>query len=179
MRKDEMVVVSTIYILIIVLFMLVIQIKETKREEAAKLEAMSIAIDLNKSNNEYIVAIKSLNNHIDKMQHLDKLVQDLATVPRDKQSLILANCFNESNLKYDVKHKGKFDKTTKGICGVKSEWIEIIPELNEDNINSLEAGYLVINYLEFEALKKYKGSINNLSPVNHTLQLKKAINENN
>lgn len=39
MRKDETVVVSTIYILIIVLFMLVIQIKETKREEAAKLEA--------------------------------------------------------------------------------------------------------------------------------------------
>ena len=109
--------------------MLVIQIRETKREEVAKLEAMSIAIDLNKSNNEYLVAIKSLNNHIDKMKHLDKLVQDLATIPRHKQSLILANCFNESNLKYDVKHKSKFDKTTTGICGIKTVWIVFPREL--------------------------------------------------
>ena len=175
MKRDEYLFVA----LVLFIINCSIQMIDNNRIYNEMLEVKKIAIEINEENNNYLVAIKSLNNHIDKMQHLDKLVQDLATIPRDKQSLILANCFNESNLKYDVKHKGKFDKTTKGICGVKSEWIEIIPELNEDNINSLEAGYLVINYLEFEALKKYKGSINNLSPVNHTLQLKKAINENN
>lgn len=175
MKRDEYLFVA----LVLFIINCSIQMIDNNRIYNEMLEVKKIAIEINEENNNYLVAIKSLNNHIDKMQHLDKLVQDLETVPRDKQSLILANCFNESNLKYDVKHKGKFDKTTKGICGVKSEWIEIIPELNEDNINSLEAGYLVINYLEFEALKKYKGSINNLSPVNHTLQLKKAINENN
>lgn len=175
MKRDEYLFVA----LVLFIINCSIQMIDNNRIYNEMLEVKKIAIEINEENNNYLVSIKSLNNHIDKMQHLDKLVQDLATIPRDKQSLILANCFNESNLKYDVKHKGKFDKTTKGICGVKSEWIEIIPELNEDNINSLEAGYLVINYLEFEALKKYKGSINNLSPVNHTLQLKKAINENN
>ena len=175
MKRDEYLFIA----LVLFIISFFIQMIDNNRIYNEMIEVKKIAIEINEENNNNLVAIKSLNSHIDKMQHLDKLVQDLATIPRDKQSLILANCFNESNLKYDVKHKGKFDKTTKGICGVKSEWIKTIPGLNEDNINSLEAGYLVINYLEFEALKKYKGSINNLSPVNHTLQLKKAINENN
>ena len=84
MRKDEMVVVSTIYILIIVLFMLVIQIKETKREEAAKLEAMSIAIDLDKSNNEYIVMLDSMNNYADT---LEKEIKEYEYIERLKKDL--------------------------------------------------------------------------------------------
>ena len=69
----------------------------------------------------------------------------------------------------------------RGYVGVKSEWIDIIPELNEDNINSLYGGYLVLSYLideegSFEkALKKYKGSIKNYKPVQHTLDLKRLI----
>ena len=32
---------------------------------------------------------------------------------------------------------GVFDKTTTGACGIKTHWIDIIEEINEDNINSL------------------------------------------
>ena len=68
-----------------------------------------------------------------------------------------------------------------GYVGVKSEWIDIIDELNKDNINSLYGGYLVLSYLINEtgslesALRKYKGSIKNYKPVQHTLELKRLI----
>lgn len=64
------------------------------------------------------------------------------------------------------------------------EWISMIEELNEDNINSLYAGYLVLNYLKgkegsFEkALIKYKGSIKNMKPVNRTLEIRDTILNN-
>ena len=69
----------------------------------------------------------------------------------------------------------------RGYVGVKSEWIDIIPELNEDNINSLYGGYLVLSYLINEtgslesALRAYKGVKTNYKPVKHTLELKKLI----
>ena len=98
--------------------------------------------------------------------------------------MTLANCFKESSLKYDVVHKGKFDKLTKGICGIKLYWIDIIPELNEDNINTLQGGELVMNYLlakhkgnKYNALKEYKGSIKNLKPVNSVLELENKLKE--
>lgn len=61
------------------------------------------------------------------------------------------------------------------------EWISMIEELNEDNINSLYAGYLVLNYLKvkegsFEkALIKYKGSIKNMKPVKRTLEIRDKV----
>lgn len=79
-------------------------------------------------------------------------------------------------------HKGKYDKETKGICGVKLYWIEMIPELTISNINTLKGGELVLNYLIekhkgslFKALKDYKGSVNNLEPVHKTLSLYKEL----
>ena len=72
-------------------------------------------------------------------------------------------------------------KLQRGYVGVKSEWIDIIDELNKDNINSLYGGYLVLSYLIGEtgslenALAKYKGSIKNYKPVQHTLELKRLI----
>lgn len=96
----------------------------------------------------------------------------------------MANCFKESSLKYDVTHKGKYDFSTTGICGIKLFWIDIIPELNENNINTLQGGELVMNYLlgkhkgnKYEALKEYKGSIKNLKPVYSVLELEKRLKE--
>lgn len=92
--------------------------------------------------------------------------------------LVLINCYKESNLNKDVIHKGKYDINTKGICGIKDYWIDIIPELNEDNINSLYGGSLVLEYLLVKnnndiylALKEYKGSIKNIKPVNDVIKL--------
>ena len=72
-------------------------------------------------------------------------------------------------------------KQQRGYVGVKSEWIDIIDELNKDNINSLYGGYLVLSYLINEtgslekALRVYKGVKVNYKPVEHTLELKKLI----
>jgi hypothetical protein len=82
-----------------------------------------------------------------------------------------------------VKHFGDWDKTTVGVCGLKTEyWIDIIPEINNDNINSLYAGELVINHLLakydndlFLALKHFKGAKKNLSSVYRTLELYEKI----
>lgn len=96
--------------------------------------------------------------------------------------MVIALCFPESGLKKDVVHKGKFDKKTIGVCGVKSYWIDIIPDLTKNNINSLKAGELVLDYLIdknngnlFEALKDYKGANKNLEPVYKTLEIYKEI----
>ena len=86
-------------------------------------------------------------------------------------------------MNYDVKHYGKFDKTTTGICGLKSSfWIDKIDEINHSNINSLYAGSKVLEYLLnkydgnlFEALKHYKAANKNLAPVNRVIEIYKEI----
>ena len=99
------------------------------------------------------------------------------------QPLVLALCFTESSLNYEVKHKGAFDKTTSGICGLKTKyWIDEIEEINQHNINSLYAGSLVLEYLLnkydndlFLALKHYKGADKNLKPVERVINIYKEI----
>ena len=97
--------------------------------------------------------------------------------------MVLALCFTESSLNYEVKHKGKFDKPTVGICGLKTKyWIDEIEEINHQNINSLYAGSLVLEYLLnkyndnlFLAIKHYKGADKNLEPVNRVIEIYKDI----
>ena len=181
MKTKEIWIVAYIYSIICFCIFFTMKEIESKKLYKDLYQAKSIAVEYYDISESLYSAVDSLNLHIDKMERLDKLIQDLATVPRDSQKITLANCYSESNLNYNVIHKGKFDKTTKGLCGIKTEWIDIIPELNEDNINSLYGGYLVLSYLiekegDLEnALKKYKGSIKNYKPVQHTLELKKLI----
>lgn len=144
-------------------------------------EAKKLVVEYHEDNESLYIAVDSLNSYIDKMDKLDRLIQDLDSVPRSEQSKVLANCYNETNLKYGAVHKGAYDKTTTGICGVKTVWIDIIPELNEDNIDSLYGGYLVLSYLidqegdYIKGLQKYKGSIKNMAPVKHVIELEKLI----
>ena len=181
MKTKEIWVVAYIYSIICFCIFFTMKEIESKKLYKDLYQAKSIAVEYHDISESLYLAVDSLNSHIDKMERLDKLIQDLATVPRDMQKSVIANCYNESNLNYDAVHKGKFDRTTTPICGVKKEWISIIPELNEDNINSLYGGYLVLSYLINEtgslesALAKYKGSIKNYKPVQHTLELKRLI----
>lgn len=86
-------------------------------------------------------------------------------------------------MNYKVKHKGAFDKTTIGICGLKTKyWIDEIEEINQHNINSLYAGSLVIEHLLnkydnnlFLALKHYKGADKNLKSVNRVIKIYEDI----
>lgn len=181
MKTKEIWVVACIYSIICFCIFFTMKEIESKKLYKDLYQAKSIAVEYHDISESLYSAVDSLNSHIDKMEKLDKLIQDLDRVPRAERKKTLANCYNESNLNYDVIHKGKFDKTTTPICGVKKEWIDVIPELNEDNINSLYGGYLVLSYLIDEegslekALRRYKGVIINDKPVKHTLELKKVI----
>jgi len=68
------------------------------------------------------------------------------------------------------------------LCGIKSYWQDIIPELTKDNINSLIGGDLVLNHLLnrfdgdiFKALAYYKGSKKNFEPVKKVIRIYKEI----
>lgn len=180
MKKSEIWIVAYIYS--IICFIIYFGIEEHKYNKLYKdfYQAKVIAVELYDENEALNQGHKSLNDELDKTIKIQKIINDLSQVPKESQSLVLANCFDESRLKYDVIHKGSYDKTTIGICGIKTVWIDIIPELNQDNINSLYGGYLVLDYLmvnqnEFEALKDYKGAKANLKPVYRTLEIKKRI----
>ena len=127
----------------------------------------------------------SLNVRLDEVNRLDKIIEDLKMVPRDMKNLTLGSCYDETNLTNNVNHPGKYDKTTVGICGVKKEWIAVIPELTEENIDSLYAGYLVLDHLikekgsKVKGLAAYKGSIKNYKPVHFTLKVEKELNKKN
>lgn len=82
-------------------------------------------------------------------------------IPIEDRKFILVLCFTESSLNYDVKHS---KKSIEGkICGVDKLWIDEIPEINQNNINSLYAGNLVFNFFMDKykdkkiSLIKYKG----------------------
>ena len=184
MKTKEIWIVAYIYSIICFCIFFGMKEIESKKFNKQLYQAKSFAVEFHDEKESLYEAVESLNKHIDKMEHLDKLIEDLNRVPRESRKDVLANCYNESNLKYDVKHKSKFDKTTTGICGIKTVWIDIIPELNEDNINTLKGGEMVMNYLlvkhkgnKYEALKEYKGSINNLKPVHSVLELEKRLKE--
>ena len=182
MKKSEIWIVAYIYSIICFCIHFGIEEHKSKKLYQDFYQAKVIAVEYHDISNELYRAMDSLNLHIDKMEQLDRLIQDLDRVPRSERKKTIANCYNESNLNYDAIHKGKLDKTTTPICGVKKEWIKAIPELNEDNINSLYGGYLVLNHLlakhngnEFKALAEYKGSVTNFFPVYKVLEIKKRI----
>ena len=183
MKKSEIWIIAYIYSIICFCIYFVIEENKSKKLYKDFYQAKVIAVELYDENETLHQGHKSLNQELDKTIKIQKIIDDLSQVPKDMQSLVLANAFNESSLNYEVKHKGKFDKTTVGISGIKSNfWIKAIPELNEDNINSLYGGYLVLNHLldkhngnEFKALAEYKGAKANFKPVYKTLEIKKRI----
>ena len=86
----------------------------------------------------------------------------------------------ESDLNYDVVHPSK---DTIGICGIKLNiWSIEIPEINKENVNSLYAGSLVLDFLIkknngslFKAIKEFKGTERNYKPVNKVINIYKEI----
>lgn len=159
---------------------------DVEKEKIKKIEAMQVAINLNKANNDYIEMLESMNKYADSLEsdlEQNKLLKDFLSIDNNLKNLTLALCFTESNLNYEVKHKGAFDNTTTGICGLKTKyWIDEIEEINHQNINSLYAGSLVLEYLLnkyngdlFLALKHYKGADKNLEPVNRVIEIYEGI----
>ena len=109
-------------------------------------------------------------------KEVDRIREDIKLIPEDYRDKILALCWTESHLKYNVSHP--WNDTTTGICGIKSRfWKDFVTKSGAE-VNSLYAGYIVLKYLEdkangdfFEAVKKYKGAVKNLYPVHKAVNL--------
>ena len=188
MNNREIAIVGYVYILIcLAVFFTFINIEHKRTINSLNIhkeqlfEAKKLVIELADENDALYGAVDGLNTYINKMDKLDRLIQDLESIPRKERNKTLANCYNETNLTYGAVHKGPYDKTTIGICGVKTAWIDVIPELTDHNIDSLYGGYLVLSHLEkqegsyIKGLQKYKGSIKNQAPVQHVLKLENLI----
>ena len=188
MKKQDLFNIGIIFTLIVAAISILILNVKLNHKDNEIIKVKKFAIYLYEDREVFINMVHSLNKHSDNlesdindMDYLKRLLDDLKTVREDLRTLTLAICYDESNLNYNVVHKGRTDKSTIGICGVKREWIDMIPQLTKENINTLYGGSLVLSYLldnssdKFEAIKKYKGSILNVEPVIHTLALEKMI----
>lgn len=78
-------------------------------------------------------------------------------------------------------HPGKYDKNTKGICGVKDYWLWLLGDVP---IDSLQAGYIVFSYMRdkhngdlFLSLSEYKGAVYNYDYVLYTIYLYDKLKE--
>ena len=109
-------------------------------------------------------------------KEVDRIREEIKLIPEDYRDKVLALCWTESHLKYNISHP--WGDTTTGICGIKSRfWKDFVTKSGAE-VNSLYAGYLVLKHLEdkangdfFQAVKKYKGSVKNLYPVHKTVNL--------
>ena len=96
----------------------------------------------------------------------------------------LATCFPETRFKYKEKHKRSPE--TRGLCGIKlNVWKDEIPELNKNNVDSLYAGSLVLDYLIekndgsfHEALVEYKGAEKNMKTVEKVYDTLRVLKRN-
>lgn len=118
---------------------------------------------------------------LEEYKKLEKILKDLSAVPESAKPLVLSLCFTESSLNYNVKHRGRFDKTTTGICGIKPElWRDVI---GDNNPNSLFSGYLVLKHLLdkhqnlFNAVASFKGAKTNFTTTKRVVELHKKIVE--
>ena len=129
------------------------------------------------NNLEKIIQNKKIK--LEEFQRFERMIKDLSSVPKNAQPFVLGLCFTESSLKYDVKHKGKYDKTTTGICGIKPNFWDNV--LQGNNPNSLYSGYLVLNHLLEKhgdihtAIAKYKGAKRNLKTTEKAIKISKNL----
>ena len=107
---------------------------------------------------------------------IDRIREEIKLIPEDYRDKILALCWTESHLKYNISHP--WNDTTTGICGIKSRfWKDFVTKSGAE-VNSLFAGYIILKHLEdksngdfFQAVKKYKGAVKNLYPVHKAVNL--------
>ena len=179
---DELVVVGLLFIIIVItpVYLSKFIILDRKLTQAKEL-----VVELDEEVNNAYVMVQSLNDEldrVDKINKLDKLLKELSQV-KSNPKLTLVVCFTESSLNKKAVHTGWYNKNITGpLCGIKNHWIDIIPELNQANINTLYGGSLVINYLLekhnnnlFLAIKEFKGAEKNLTTTYKTIKLYRYI----
>lgn len=191
MNTEEIKSVGFIFTLIVLVGLLLNQNYQINKLADKSHQAMKVALEVNsdlqqvkgdsKQNESKLSSeIDLLKEEIDELNKFKdmKLFKDLLTVKPEMRFKTLMTCKTESDFNYNVIHRGIYDATTTGVCGIKTHWINIIPEITKDNINSLYAGSLVIEYLLnknngnlYAAMKEFKGSIRNTAPVDKVMAL--------
>ena len=123
--------------------------------------------------------IQNKDTELKEFQRFERMLKDLSRVPKNSRPFVLGLCFTESSLNYEVIHKGKHDKTTTGICGIKPNfWSNV---LQGNNPNSLYSGYLVLNHLLEKhgdihtAIAKYKGAKKNFKTTEKAIKISKNL----
>ena len=133
----------------------------------------------NETINNLKLIIQNKDTELKEFQRFERMLKDLSRVPKNSQPFVLGLCFTESSLNYNVKHKGKHDKTTTGICGIKPNFWKSV--LQGNNPNSLYSGYLVLNHLLEKhgdihtAISKYKGAKKNFKTTEKTIEISKNL----
>lgn len=123
--------------------------------------------------------IQQQENQLKEYEKFERILDDLSAIPESAKPFVISLCFTESSLNYNVKHRGRFDKTTTGICGIKPElWKDVI---GDNSPNSLYSGYLVLKHLLdkhqnlFDAVARYKGAKTNFITTERVIDLSKKI----
>ena len=111
MKTKEIWIVAYIYSIICFCIFFGMKEIESKKFNKQLYQAKSFAVEFHDEKESLYEAVESLNIQLNKSHKMERLVEDLATVPRDRQKLVLSVCYNESNLVYDLgEHKGKKNK---------------------------------------------------------------------
>ena len=183
--NDELTIIGLIFTILVLAPLIYFNFTGLKQELYL---AKSLVVELDEESRLAYEMIESLNKELDISNEYSKFTKLLKDVSRIKQNkdLTLVVCFTESSFRYNAKHTGWYNARITGhICGLKNHWVDIIPELNQDNINTLYAGSLVISYLLdkhnndlFKAIKEFKGADKNLKTTYKTIKLYNKIKQN-
>ena len=185
--KFKTLIFATIFIALIVFSISIIFKHKSLKDQVSHLKQENLilkrkTLSLKKENS---VLKKEVEKHLfeRKYHHIlrytkevDRIREEIKIIPEDYRDKILALCWTESHLKYNVSHP--WNDTTTGICGIKSRfWKDFVTKSGAE-VNSLYAGYIILKHLEdkangdfFQAVKKYKGAVKNLYPVHKTVNL--------
>ena len=183
--NDELTITGLIFIFLVLVPLMCMKIVNVENELN---QAKTIAVELHEESSLAYEMVESLNKELDlagEYINHKKLLKDLSQIKSNKDLTVVV-CFTESSFRYNAKHTGWYNEGITGhMCGLKDHWVDIIPELNQENINTLYAGSLVISDLlvkhnndVFKAIKEFKGANKNLTTTYKTIKLYNKIKQN-
>ena len=162
---------AIVFVFAIISVISVLSLNSKKDKEIVEEEIITLVIEEPKKEIDYFMNGIEYNILDRVRKDKDRIKDELSRIPEEYHKKVLALCWTESNLRYDVVHKGSTDSTTVGICGIKPNFWNTVLEENDAVANSLYGGYIVLKYLEEKkgsfrgALKSYKGAKRNNKPV--------------
>ena len=135
--NDELTITGLIFIFLVLVPLMCIKILKVENELN---QAKTIAVELHEESNLAYEMVESLNKELDlagEYINHKKLLKDLSQIKSNKDLTVVV-CFTESSFRYNAKHTGWYNEGITGhVCGLKDHWVDIIPELNQDNINTI------------------------------------------